>query len=261
LREAQLLSRRRRIIRAFSGARAYDANALAQAAIAGRLAELAADACPPTGARVLDMGCGTGGLAARLLERGEIGAYLCADISPEMLARARTRLRAHGPRVLYAAMDAVRPALAPRFHLAVSSMALHWAADLGQALRGLWDALLPGGRLAVAVPGQGTFQAWRDAHQRLGLECGIQAFPSAGEFAALLPPGARITKERFALPAARAVDLPRHLKAVGASVPRPGYEPLPAGDFRAVLRSLDLAMRQGATIDYHVLFAVADKPA
>ncbi|WP_243313032.1 methyltransferase [Fundidesulfovibrio agrisoli] len=269
MREPQLLSRRRRIIRAFSGARAYDANAAAQAAIAERLAGLVLESAVPSGAVALDMGCGTGALAERLLAGGSFSGYLCADISPEMLARARSRLNSLGlaarQRTWFAAMDAARPALTPRFNLAVSSMALHWAADLGAALRGLWEALLPGGRLAVAIPGEGTFQAWRDAHQRLGLPCGLQDFPSAAQLeaqlAALLPERASITQETFPLRAARAVDLPRHLKAVGAFVPRPGHSPLPPGDFRAVLRELDRAMRQGAAIEYRALFALADKPA
>lgn len=261
MREPQLLSRRRRIIRAFSGARAYDANAAAQAAIAARLTGLVLESAVPTSALALDMGCGTGALAERLLAGGTFGGYLCADISPEMLARARTRLGSRGLQASFAAMDAARPALAPRFHLAVSSMALHWAADLSTALRGLWEALLPGGRLAVAIPGEGTFQAWRDAHQRLGLPCGLQEFPSANQLAALLPEDASVIQETFPLRAARAVDLPRHLKAVGAFVPKPGHSPLPPGDFRAVLRELDRTMRQGAAIEYRVLFALADKPA
>ncbi|WP_243367881.1 methyltransferase [Fundidesulfovibrio soli] len=269
MREPQLLSRRRRIIRAFSGARTYDAHATAQAAIAARLAGLVLESAVPPNALALDMGCGTGALAERLLSGGSFGGYLCADISPEMLARARSRLNSRGlaarQQTWFAAMDAARPGLAPCFNLAVSSMALHWAADLGEALRALWDALLPGGRLAVAIPGEGTFQAWKDAHQRLGLPCGLQDFPSASrleaQLADLLPENATLLQERFPLRAARAVDLPRHLKAVGAFVPRPDHSPLPPGDFRAVLRELDRAMRQGAAIEYRVLFALTDKPA
>lgn len=56
-----------------------------------RLDALAEAALPvPGNARVLELGCGTGALTARLVRRA--GHVLAIDQSPEMLDRARTRL-------------------------------------------------------------------------------------------------------------------------------------------------------------------------
>ncbi len=67
----------------------------------GRVARLhcaaAEAACPTPGARVLELGCGTGAVTDRLVVRG---AQVCAlDQSAEMLARARARLGERGSRV------------------------------------------------------------------------------------------------------------------------------------------------------------------
>lgn len=52
-------------------------------------------AAPAPGARVLEIGCGTGAVTARLVARG--ARVLALDQSPEMLERARARLDAAAP--------------------------------------------------------------------------------------------------------------------------------------------------------------------
>jgi len=291
----------RLIGKAFDRARDYDSQATAQAATARRLAELILqadlvsggktmgsgvmpgaripEAGLPTGARVLDMGCGTGALAGHLLASGQVGRCLCADISPAMLHRASARLASISPRPLFAAMDASFPALAPGFHLVASNMALHWTPDMTSALAALWELVLPGGLLAVAVPGENTFRAWREAHERLGLPCGLRDFLSARTLAAMFPPlpaipadpnaplapnppaGPVIIEEFHALNLKRALDLPRHLKAVGGHLPRAGHRPLTPGQFRAVLAELDTSGQEMPSLGYHVLYALARKPS
>lgn len=248
---------------AFGKAHGYDSHATPQAAVARRLAELvAAHGGLPERPTVLDMGCGTGALALELRSRLDVGRYLCADISPAMLRRAYAKLSQASPPVLLAAMDAAAPALKPGFDLVASSMALHWTSDIAASLAGLWELVNPGGLLAVAVPGEGTFQAWREAHIALGLPCALQDFPSAAQLAAMFPAAPRLTEEMHALPLVRALDLPRHLKAVGGTVPRSGHRPLTPGQFRAVLAALDARRdSQGPQpVGYHVLYALALKP-
>jgi malonyl-CoA O-methyltransferase len=251
-------ARATRIREAFGKATAYDTHAKPQAATAKRLAELILAKGIPADARVLEMGCGTGGLAAHLFASGKPGFYLCADLSPAMLGRARAKLAGLTPAAQFACMDASAPALSPGFHLVASNMALHWVADTAKAINRLWELLLPGGMLAVAVPGEKTFASWREAHHRLGLACGLQDFFSATSLASIFPGTPSITEQTIDLKLARALDLPRHLKAVGGYVPRSGYTPLDPGQFRAVLADLDAA---GPSSGYHVLYALALKPS
>ena len=251
-------ARTSRIREAFGKAMAYDAYATPQAATAKRLAELILAQGVPSNARILDMGCGTGGLATHLLASGKPGSYLCADISPAMLDRARAKLAGHDTRAQFACMDAAAPALLPGFHLVASNMALQWVKDTAAALNRLWELVLPGGMLAVAVPGENTFASWREAHQRLGLPCGLQDFLSAASLADVFPGAPHITEQNIELKLTQALELPRHLKAVGGYVARSGHRPLTPGQFRAVLAALDAT---GPSARYHVLYALALKPS
>ena len=264
-------TRSARIREAFGKAHSYDSQATVQAATARRLAGLILERGLPDGTHALDMGCGTGVLAAHLLASGKLGRYLCADIAPAMLDRARAKLLGlpaepypadvppglAWPHPLFAVMDAAAPALKPGFHLAASNMALHWTANLGAVVAGLWKLVLPGGMLAVAIPGENTFRAWREAHERLILPCGLQDFPSAESFSQLFPVQPLMIEETHLLNLKHALDLPRHLKAVGGHVPRAGHKPLSPGQFRAVLAELDKAR---PPLGYHVLYALALKP-
>jgi len=55
---------------------------------------VSAEAAPGAGREVLEIGCGTGAVTRRLLERG--ARVLALDQSPEMLERARLRISASG---------------------------------------------------------------------------------------------------------------------------------------------------------------------
>jgi tRNA (cmo5U34)-methyltransferase len=50
---------------------------------------------------VVDLGAGTGGLSAALLERDEVGAVELLDVDEEMMARARARLSDFGERARF----------------------------------------------------------------------------------------------------------------------------------------------------------------
>lgn len=54
---------------------------------------LRAQAAVPPGARLLDLGCGNGGVAAKLAQRGWLGQYVGVDFSTELLEEADKKLR------------------------------------------------------------------------------------------------------------------------------------------------------------------------
>src|SRR5689334_14000263 len=98
--------------------------------------------------RVLDVGCGTGLLATRL--RTELPAATIAgcDFSHGMLERARDRDAAVG----WIRGDAQRlPLRDASVDAIVSTEAFHWFPDKPRALAEIFRALVPGGRLLVAI--------------------------------------------------------------------------------------------------------------
>jgi tRNA (cmo5U34)-methyltransferase len=98
----------------------------------------------------LDFGCGTGllTLALQPLVRSVTGA----DTSAGMLDVLRQKVRARGlANVETILLDAKLPlSVDARFHLIVSSMALHHVAHLAPLFERFREQLHPGGRLALA---------------------------------------------------------------------------------------------------------------
>lgn len=102
--------------------------------------------------RVVDLGCGTGQLTSRLIERFPHATVVGVDLSPGMLARAADRLGTVGPaRPAIVRADAQRLPFAPAsIDLVVCTESFHWYPDQAGTLGGLADVLRPGGRLVVA---------------------------------------------------------------------------------------------------------------
>ena len=120
------------------------------------------------GSAVLDVPCG-GGVALRGLRRDQSVRYVAADMSTEMLARARTRAAGFGhDDVEFVEADITRmPFDDNEFDLCVSFNGLHCVADPAAAVREIARCVKPGGRLVgdSLVRGAG----WR---QDMGLNIG-----------------------------------------------------------------------------------------
>lgn len=96
---------------------------------------------------VVDLGCGTGELTARLLDRLPESRILGLDSSAEMLKLAQAYA---GPRLRFDQQD-LRD-LAGRFDLIFSHAAIQWADDHERLIPALFDRLNHGGQLAVQIP-------------------------------------------------------------------------------------------------------------
>ena len=221
------------IANAFHRARDYDRHAAVQRIVAGRLAERILALDVPHGARILEIGCGTGFLGAGLVGRLPYRHYWMTDIAPGMLDRARQRFTG-SEGVHFAEMDGAEPTITGPFDLICSSLAMQWLPDLGDAVAKLRGLLAPAGQLAFTTLAAGSFAQWRAAYG--DAMPGTPDYPSVDALRAL---GLDVSLETIDHRYRNAHDFLAALKAIGAGTPQPGYRPLSPSLLRQIMKRFD----------------------
>jgi trans-aconitate 2-methyltransferase len=118
---------------------------------------------------VLDVGCGTGRLTERLLERLPRGHVVALDLSPNMLQAARGHLAPRfAKRVSFTRADAAALPVAGRADAVFSTATFHWVLDHPALFRSILAALKPGGRLVAQCGGGPNIQRLHDRCEIVG---------------------------------------------------------------------------------------------
>lgn len=117
--------------------------------VRGTLDLLAAHARIGPDERVLDVGCGTGTFAKRLVDRTPAQHVVGVDISAGMLAEARRKVGPAPNARFVAARAEALPFEAGAFDVVVTASALHYAERPEAAIAEAARVLRPGGRLVV----------------------------------------------------------------------------------------------------------------
>jgi trans-aconitate 2-methyltransferase len=144
---------------------------------------------PRRGERVLDLGCGTGHLTARLAETG--AEVVGLDRSLEMIRQAR---QAH-PGLRFEVGDARDFAFPDPFDAVLSNAVLHWVPEPARVIACVRRALRPGGRFVAEFGGKGNVRALSAALAAAARSAGCPPFVSpwyflgVGEYASLLEQG------------------------------------------------------------------------
>lgn len=120
---------------------------------------------PVPGGAVLDLGCGTGELTARLHERARSASTLGIDSSSEMLAKA---LPLAGGGLVFEQGDIEQFSARAAFDVVFANASLQWVPDHPRLLGRLAEALRPGGQLAVQVPANSDHPSHRIAVELAG---------------------------------------------------------------------------------------------
>ncbi|RZK89321.1 MAG: class I SAM-dependent methyltransferase, partial [Pedobacter sp.] len=143
---------------------------------------------PRPGEDILDVGCGTGQLAAQM---SEIGAEVFGiDASVEMIATAKTNY----PNIGFEVVDATKLPFKNLFDAIFSNATFHWIEDQPALIEGLYNSLKPKGRLVAEFGGKGNVKSITDAisvaAKNLGLADKVIGdfwyFPSISTYTALL---------------------------------------------------------------------------
>jgi len=141
---------------------------------------------PKPGERILDLGCGTGHLTARIADAGATVVGL--DHSAEMLSQARAAY----PQLAFVRADARAFQFNEPFDAVFSNAALHWIKEPQTVVRCVREALRPDGRFVAELGGWGNVRAIVAALEVAAKRTGAPFedppwyFPRVGEYAALL---------------------------------------------------------------------------
>ncbi|GAA0542077.1 methyltransferase domain-containing protein [Chitinophaga japonensis] len=140
---------------------------------------------PQAGEKILDLGCGTGELTARLAATGAQVTGL--DSSASMIAGAQQRF----PQAEFVVANAASFSLPEQFDAIFSNAALHWMLDKEAVAARMYQHLRPGGRLVLEMGAQGNVSSLLQALEKAMQQHGRQYrpfwyFPSVGEYTSIL---------------------------------------------------------------------------
>jgi trans-aconitate methyltransferase len=130
-------------------------------------------------------GCGTGQLTDKISQSGAEVTGL--DASPSMVGQARQNF----PRLRFVLEDSAKMQFAGEFDAVFSNAALHWMLDPAAVVRGVSQALRPGGRFVAEMGGKGNINSIVEAVHQVVAKYGPvppsrQYYPSVSEYTAIL---------------------------------------------------------------------------
>jgi malonyl-CoA O-methyltransferase len=220
---------------------------------------------------LLDVGTGTGALAAEILRSDAGQSLVVMDIAHGMTRETASRL----PGVAACDGDARSlPFSADTFATVVSSSVYQWVDCLPTAFKEVARVLKPGGLFALALFGEKTLCELRASHRQATVENGgnrvshVQSFPTLGEVSAALSCAGLSHLDLFNTMEveyhAGVPELLRQLKGIGASN---AAADRPRGlASRRVMQSMmkmyeaEHRCADGLPASYEVIIAVVEKP-
>jgi trans-aconitate 2-methyltransferase len=211
---------------------------------------------------VLDAGCGSGQVTGELLARLPHGRVIALDLSPEMLAEARTRLGSD-PRVEFVEADLAKPLPIPEpVDAILSTTVFHLVPDHDALFRNLAAVLRPGGQLVAQCGGWGCIRKVLDAVESAGI-----GWRGPWVYATPEETRARLEEAGFTDVQTWLHDEPTRYERggpletfLGSVVLRPYAERVPADRWDSFIRSVADRLPDG-TIDFVRLNIVARRAA
>jgi malonyl-CoA O-methyltransferase len=148
-------------LRFSSAAKSYRANAVVQHQVVEDFIALMPASHLDRQQSILEIGCGTGALTQRLIERFPGASLTAIDLSPDMIEQARTSI-AESDQVRLQAVDVMEFQTDQRYDVVASSSALHWVTPLSEAIAAVDRLVDAGGTVVLAIMLQNTL---KELHQ------------------------------------------------------------------------------------------------
>lgn len=206
----------------------YDHHATLQKDIAAHLASLLPQL--ETGAKILEIGCGTGFLTHHLINLYPDAKLSITDISPDMVKRCRTGAANH-PHIEFQIMDGENPPLQDNYDLIVSSMAVQWFENAEEGLARLQTQLTATGQLFFSTIGANSFPEWRASLLATATPSGLLDGMSTTPYL--------IEKHHPQVQYKNALAFLRAMKSIGAHNPKSGYKAQSPAQIRRACRHFD----------------------
>ena len=177
------MTRKRQISKRFSeAAEYYHDNAEIQREIASDTAKLIG---PGLRGRCLDLGCGSGFLAADLAQNNPELRVVGIDLAPGMIELAQ-KLYREIPNLSFLVGDCSSDLTQREMNFLVSSSSLQWMFPFEEALQRWAEALAPGGLMALSFMVPGTLAELRVARERVTGSKMADELPTLNEVAATI---------------------------------------------------------------------------
>lgn len=198
----------------------YDRHAALEQEVRSRLLERCEfQRRPPK--KILDLGCGTGSGGEALKRQHRRAQVLGLDAAPAMLGRMLRRSTLLRPLRPVCADITRLPFAHDSLDLVFSSMALHWASDLGAVFDECRRVLRPDGMLLFAALGPGSLEGLADAWAEAGAAASLAPLPDLMQIGdALMAAGFRepvMDMERITVQYSGLDVLARELECTGVS--------------------------------------------
>jgi trans-aconitate 2-methyltransferase len=130
------------------------------------LEELQVQDVPPNAA-ILDAGCGSGRVTAKLLQAYPQSKVTAVDSSENMVNEARKTLAEFGQRVEIRQVDLLALSAQEAFDVVFSTAVFHWIKDHDRLFANLFRALRPGGLLLAQCGGGPNLRKLRERADRV----------------------------------------------------------------------------------------------
>ncbi|NJL22731.1 MAG: methyltransferase domain-containing protein [Leptolyngbyaceae cyanobacterium SM1_3_5] len=232
----------------------YHQQAALQKLYADRLFSLLDDQSIPAG-KILEIGCGTGFLTQKLVDRFGDRSLLITDLSSKMLTFCqqnldRTQLKVP---IEFQQLDGEFLDSQERYALIMAGFVVQWFQSIASIQR-LIDRLKLGGLLLISYPSYESFPEWRAICQELNLPFTVNLLPDAD---LLKQFGAVYQTETIATSFPSAADFFRSMKAIGAGFNTTGKQ-LTRSQMKRLIQVWD-ARSSDVTVSHQIVYGVIER--